>query len=97
MKMSNRFKQAVIDDITGSDIDAALRENLLDLFESAMKSVAVTLIREAIFDTTDCATAKRRRCEGFELRMKRLNAERTAWTGTFQRDDERLEVTGHLE
>jgi hypothetical protein len=33
MKMSNRFKQAVIDDITGSDIDAALRENLLELFD----------------------------------------------------------------
>jgi hypothetical protein len=73
MKMSNRFKQAVIDDITGSDIDAALRENLLDLFESAMKSVAVTLIREAIFDTTDFATAKGRGCEGFELLSAGMN------------------------
>jgi hypothetical protein len=73
------------------------QENLLDLFESAMKSVAVTLIREATFDTTDFGTDKRRGCEGFQLRVKRLNAERTAWTGIFQRGDEHLDVLGHLE
>jgi hypothetical protein len=62
-----------------------------------MKSVAVTLIREATFDTTDFGTAKMRGCEGFEFRMKRLNAERTAWMGTFQRGVEKLEVVRHLE
>jgi hypothetical protein len=66
------------------------------LIESAMKSVAVTLIREATFDTTDFSTAKMRGCEGFALTMKRLNAERTAWAGTFQRGEESLEVVGHL-
>jgi hypothetical protein len=95
--MSNRFKTAIIDDATGHNISDNLRENLLDLFESAMKSVAVTLIREAHFDTTDFATAKRRDCMGFALTMKRLNAERTAWTGTFQRGEDKLEVVGHLE
>jgi hypothetical protein len=95
--MSNRFKTTIIDDATGHNISDNLRENLLDLFESAMKSVAVTLIREAHFDTTDFATAKGRGCEGFELRMKRLNAARDAWAGTFQRGEYRLEVVGHLE
>jgi hypothetical protein len=95
--MSNRFKKAIIDDIAGSDISSNLRENLLDLFESAIKSVAVTLLREAVFDTSDFATTRGCGCEGFILTMKRLNAERTAWAGTFQRDGKRLEVTGHLE
>ena len=31
--MSNRFKQAVIDDVTSRNIDASLQEHLLDLFE----------------------------------------------------------------
>ncbi|MDR2452036.1 MAG: hypothetical protein LBE85_09805, partial [Candidatus Accumulibacter sp.] len=61
--MSNRFKKAVIDDVTARNIDASQQENLLDLFESAMKSVATTLVREAKFDTTDFATAKMRGCE----------------------------------
>jgi len=45
--MSNRFKRAVIDDVTSRNIDAILQDNLLDLFESAMKSVATTHVREA--------------------------------------------------
>jgi hypothetical protein len=56
--MSNRFKTAIIDDATADNISATQQENLLDLFESAMKSVAVTLIREATFDMTDFGTAK---------------------------------------
>ena len=58
LTMSNRFKHAVIDDVTSRNIDANLQDHLLDLFESAMKSVATTLVREAKFDTTDFATAK---------------------------------------
>lgn len=57
----------------------------------------MTLIREAAFDTTNFATAKGARVRGFELRMKRLNAARDAWAGTFQRGEDRLEVVGHLE
>ncbi|MGD7195811.1 hypothetical protein [Ralstonia pseudosolanacearum] len=49
--MSQRFKQAVIDDVQSSHVDAALQERLLDLFEYAMRSVAVTLVREAGFHT----------------------------------------------
>lgn len=92
--MSNRFKHAVIDDVTSHNIDASLQDNLLDLFESAMKSVATTLAREAKFDTTDFATAKGRCCEGFTLLVSRT---RDGWFGAFQRGDERLDVIGHLE
>lgn len=56
--MSNRSKHAVIDDVTSHNIDASLQDHSLDLFESAMKSVATTLVREAKFDTTDFATAE---------------------------------------
>ena len=68
------------------------------LFESAMKSVATTLVREAKFDTTDFATAKGRGCEGFTLLVSRTRADsRDGWFGAFQRGDERLDVVGHLE
>jgi hypothetical protein len=96
--MSNRFKKAVIDDVTSRNIDASLQANLLDLFESAMKSVAATLVREAKFDTTDFATGKARGCEGFTLIVRRARADsRDGWFGVFQRGDERLDVIGHLE
>lgn len=96
--MSNRFKNAVIDDVTSRNIDASLQNHLLDLFESAMKSVATTLVREAKFDTTDFATAKARGCEGFTLLMRRSRVgSRDGWFGAFQRGDKRLDVIGHLE
>ena len=96
--MSNRFKTAVIDDVTSRNIDTSLQDHLLDLFESAMKSVATTLVREAKFDTTDFATAKARGCEGFTLLVSRTRAySRDGWFGAFQRGDERLDVIGHLE
>ena len=73
-------------------------DHLLDLFESAMKAVAATLVREAKFDTTDFATAKGRGCEGFTLLVSRTRADsRDGWFGAFQRGDERLDVIGHLE
>ena len=96
--MNNRFKKAVIDDVTARNIDANLQDHLLDLFESAMKSVATTLVREVKFDTTDFATAKTRGCEGFTLLVSRARVDsRDGWFGAFQRGDECLEVVGHLE
>ena len=96
--MSNRFKSAVIDDVTSRNIDASLQDNLLDLFESAMRSVATTLVREAKFDTADFATAKSRGCEGFTLLVSRTRIEsRDGWFGAFQRGDQRLDLVGHLE
>ncbi len=65
--MSHRFKHAVI--------DASLQDHLLDLFESAMKSVTTTLVREAKFDTTDFTTAKQRGCEGFTLLVSHTRAD----------------------
>jgi len=96
--MSNRFKRAIIDDVTSRNINANLQDYLLDLFESAMKSVSTTLVREAKFDTTDFANAKALGCEGFTLLMIRTShVSLGAWLGSFQRGDERLEIVGHLE
>ena len=96
--MSNRFKRAVIDDVSTRNINGKLQEKLLDLFESAMKSVAPTLVREAKFDTTDFATAMVHGCEGFTLRVSRIRIDScTGWLGAFERGDERLDVIGHLE
>jgi hypothetical protein len=96
--MGIRYKKAIIDDVTSRNMDASLQDNLLDLFESAMKSVATTLAREAKFDTTDFASARQRGCEGFTLLVSRARADsRDSWFGAFQRGDERLDVIGHLE
>ena len=96
--MSNRFKRAVIDDVTSRNIDASQQDYLLDLFESAMKSVATTLVREAKFETSDFGTAKARDCEGFTLLMSRTRTDsRNGWFGAFQRGEQHLEVVGHLE
>jgi hypothetical protein len=96
--MSNRSKTPIIDDVTALNVDANLQANLLDLFESAMRSVATTLVREAQFDTTDFATAQARGCTGYVLRMRRASADsRDVWLGTFEKGNQRLEVMGHLE
>jgi len=94
--MRNSIKKAIIDDIISQNIDANLQENLIDLFEYAMKSMAATLVREAKFETADFATAKARGCEGFNLLMSRTNSS-DGWLGAFERGDDRLDVIGHLE
>ncbi len=96
--MRNTFRQAIIDDINSRNIDDELQEGLLDLFESAMKSVAATLAHEAKFETSDFSTAKKRGCGGFTLLLARVRPDsRYEWFGAFQRGDERLDVIGHLE
>lgn len=96
--MSHRFKKIIIDDVTSRNIDTKLQEHLLDLFESAVQSVAPTLVREAKFDTTEFATAKARGCQGFTLLVSRARADSSnGWFGAIQRGDERLDVIGHLE
>lgn len=96
--MSNKFKIAIIDDVTSCNISASLQGDLLDLFESAMKSVVTTLVREAKFDIADFATAKTRGCDGFTLLLRRTRADsQGSCFGAFQRGEQRLDVTGHLE
>jgi len=96
--MSSRFKKAVIEDIASHGIDEKEQSNLLDLFQYAMKSIATTLAREAIFDTSDFATATERNCEGFQLTLQRLRIDgRYVWKGRFSRAEQQLTVTGSLE
>ncbi len=96
--MRNLFKKAVIDDVSSFCIDDALEASLLDIFESAMKKVATTLVREAKFDIRDFASAKERDCQGFSLIVSRARSDsRNEWFGAFQRGEQRLEVIGHLE
>lgn len=96
--MSHRYKKSAIEDATSHGIDDTQQSNLLDLFEHAMKSIAVTLAREVQFDTTDFATAKQRGCEGFELILRRLPTDGLPmWQGKFSKGDQRLTVIGSLE
>ena len=63
-----------------------------------MKSIATTLVREAMFNTTDFATAKQRNCEGFQLRIKRVYIdERKTRHGEFSKGEQHLSVLGSLE
>ena len=96
--MSNRFKIAIIDDVTSCSISASLQDDLLGLFEVAMRSVATTLVHEAKFDITNFATARALGCEGFTLLMRRTRTDsQDSWFGAFQRSEQRLDVIGHLE
>ncbi len=96
--MSNRFKHAVIDDVTSRNIDASLQDHLLDLFESAMKSVATTLVCEAKFDISDFASAQQRNCDGFQLTLQRTRIDgRDVWQGKFSRAEQQLTVIASLE
>lgn len=96
--MSNKYKKAVIDDVTSQGIEAAQQSHLLDLFESALKSMATTLARQATFNTSDFATAKQRGCEGFQLRLDRVpTEEQTVWSGEFSRGDQRFTAIGSLD
>ena len=96
--MSNQFKKAVIDDVTSTNLDSGLQAVLLDCFEYAMKSLAVTLAHEAVFDTSDFATTKKRGGAGFVLKLRRsVPGSRESWQGEFTNGIQRLEVIGHLE
>ena len=96
--MSNRFKKVIIDDVTSTNLAPGLQDDLLDLFESALQSIACTLAREAVFDTTDFATAAKRGCAGYTLRIMRVTLESgQSWHGEFTKDTQRMEVIAHLE
>ena len=97
-QMKSFLKTSVIDDIAAEGIDAKLRNDLLDLFEHAMKAISSTLAREARLVTTDFASGKERECEGFDLHMRRMGPDTPdVWEGKFSRGDQRLTVLGHLE
>ena len=96
--MTNRYKRAVIEDVSCHGVDDATQSNLLDLFEHAMKSIATTLAREARFDTADFASAQQHGCGGFHLIVSRLRADgRETWRGEFSKGDQQLTVCGCLE
>ena len=96
--MSNRYKKVIFDDIVSTNIDSGLQDHLLDLFESALQSIVTTLVRDAVFDTTDFATAARRGCTGYALRIMRVTLESgVSWHGEFTKDAQRMEVIAHLE
>ena len=96
--MSNQFKKAIIDDVTSTNLDPSLQTVLLDCFEYAMKTLAVTLVREAVFHTTDFATVEKRGCIGYTLRIIRVSLETgVSWHAELTKDTQRMEVIAHLE
>jgi len=96
--MTSRYKKAIIEDIASHGIEAAEQSHLLDIFEYAMKSIAITLAREARFETIDFASANERGCEGFGLLLRRTrSACRDVWYGEFTRGEQRLSVIASLE
>ncbi|MDO3609268.1 hypothetical protein [Ralstonia pseudosolanacearum] len=98
MSKSMRFKTPVIDDVLSSNVDVMLQERLLDLFEYAMRSVAVTLARAAQFETSDFANTAVSGCDGFTLAIRQIfPGKRDAWLGVFENGEQQLEVIGHLE
>jgi hypothetical protein len=91
--MSSRFHAVTIEDFVANEIEADAQHELLDLFESAVRSMLPTLAREARFETSDFGTAEQRGVTGFSLHLTRLGrGEQTMWQGTFTRIGQRMEV-----
>jgi hypothetical protein len=91
--MSSRFHTISIEDFVAHEIDADAQHQLLDLFESAVRSMLPTLAREARFETSDFASAEQRDVTGFSLHLTRLGrGEQRMWQGSFTRIGQRLEV-----
>lgn len=91
--MSSRFHAVTIEDFVANEIDADAQHELLDLFESAVRSMLPTLAREARFETSDFASAEQRDVAGFSLHLTRLGrGKQTMWQGSFTRIGQRLEV-----
>lgn len=91
--MSSRFHVVTIEDFVANEIDSDAQYHLLDLFESAVRSMLPTLAREARFETSDFGTAEQRSVAGFSLHLTRLGrGEQTMWQGSFTRIGQRLEV-----
>lgn len=105
----NAYKRAVIDDVSYHRIDDTLREPLLRLFEYAMRSIATTYAREAVFDFADIDSAKGTPCASYYVRLERTpldDPNGVFWCAVilprYGRSDEtttveNIEILAHLE
>lgn len=98
MSKKYQFFRAEIVDVVACGVEGKERDALLDYFGYWMKTVARFQIREAVFETSDLATARERGVAGFVLRIKRMPVEEgLVWEGEFSRGEQRLAVIGVLE
>jgi hypothetical protein len=96
--MSKRFKSVSIEDICIENIDAELRDQLIELYTYTVRTIAPAFVQAARMYTDDFATAKQRNCLGFELVIIRKVVNGTTfWLGSFVRGDQKLDVMGTLE
>ena len=96
--MSKLNYKAFIEDIRNDKCTDAEIENLLDIFEYAVKHTATTLARKAWFELKDFSTAKQRGVEGFTLTLERKNIDgQEQWYGDFEYGSKNLKVIGSLE
>lgn len=96
--MSKLNYKAFIEDIRNDKCTDAEIENLLDIFEYAVKHTATTLASKAWFELKDFSTAKQRGVEGFTLTLERKNIDgQEQWYGDFEYGTKNLKVIGSLE
>ena len=94
----NFAKKGVIYDVQERGITANEREVLLSLFERLIKSIGLTIAREARINTSDAKPAREQGCGDFELVMRRmLEVGSNVWEGEFTKGDKHLYVMGILE
>jgi hypothetical protein len=96
----NAYKRAVIDDVSYHRIDDTLREPLLRLFEYAMRSIATTYTREAVFDFAGIESAKGTPCARYYVQLERtpLDAPNGVfWCAVILPRDGRSDVTTTVE
>lgn len=91
--MSRKFHTISIEDVCATDLSSQEQQHLLDLFESAVRCLLPTPVREAHFETADFASARQRGVLGFSLHVVlQARGEPSVWQGSFTRNGQRLDV-----
>jgi hypothetical protein len=88
----------VIECFRGVELAADEQSRLLALFQSAVRSIEGSHVREARFYTDDFEAVESRRAVGFVLTVRRIvSGGSTLWQGAFERAGQRLDVLGSTE
>lgn len=96
--MSKRYHKFILEDITSTNCTKNLETALIQLYESAVKQIAVTNAHIAIFETSDFFMAAENEISGFNLTIKKqIIHDQTQYCGTFIKGDIKAEMIASLE
>lgn len=96
--MSKLFYKAMIEDVQNVRCTDTEIENLLDIYSSTVKHMAITLARKSCYELSDFASAKIFGVDGFSLTIERRQImQQEQWWGSFECGDKNLKIMATLE